>query len=237
MTKSGHSLGTLASVALAVLAGSMSLAVGFADTARSATNLATKTDREDAVQPFARDVYVIVGSSLRNPTTETSPEAQLFNVAGVALDLTWGEWTDASATATARTVRKSGRLYTNVQVEPTGLVPNGVYSVYYGTLSPDSEHPLCQNVERTLPLASRDPQQRPDRSSFVADANGEAAFRGRVKGRLLKATQVFYTVVYHSDGETYHPFPNQGEFLTQGENCRSSFGEDAMRQLIVFQKQ
>jgi hypothetical protein len=30
--------------------------------------------------------------------------------------------------------------------------------------------------------------------------------------------------------------PNIGEFLTPGPNCRSSFGEDAMRQLIIFQK-
>jgi len=35
---------------------------------------------------------------------------------------------------------------------------------------------------------------------------------------------------------TYHPLPNRGEFFTQGDDCRSTFGEDAMRQIIVFQK-
>jgi len=66
-------------------------------------------------------------------------------------------------------------------------------------------------VERALPLASRDRRQSPDPSSFVADADGEAVFRGRAQGRLLEATQDLYTVIYHFDGQTYHPLPNRGE--------------------------
>jgi hypothetical protein len=78
------------------------LAVGFAGAARSATNAATRPDREDAaVQHFAGDAHVIVGTALRYPTAETSSDARLFNVAGVALDLTWGQWTGASAIAKA----------------------------------------------------------------------------------------------------------------------------------------
>lgn len=235
MTKTDHFIKVLTTAALALLASSLVLVFGYAGSARSATSLAS-ADREDLVQHFPRDVYVIVGSTLRNPTDETSSDAPLFNVAGVSLDLTWGQWTSANATSRARVVKKSGKPYTYVDAELTGLVPDGVYSIFYGTLDPDSENPLCQNVERTLPLMSRDRGQSPDRSSFVADANGEAVFSGRIKGRVLKARQVFYTVIYHFDGQTYHPLPNRGEFLTQGENCRSSFGEDAMRQLIVFQK-
>lgn len=228
-TTGGH---LIVRAALAILASSLVLVFSPAGSAQGAT----PPDREDAVEHFARDVYEIVGATLRNPTSDTSPDARLFNVAGVPLDLTWGKWTNASATAQARTVKKASGKYTNVRIELGGLVPNGVYSIHYGTLGPDSEHPLCQNVERTLPMVSRDPDQSPDPSSFVADANGEAIFRGRAKGRLLAATQVYYTVVYHFDGGTYHPFPNRGEYLTQGENCRGSFGEDAMRQLIIFQK-
>lgn len=235
MTKTDRFIKVLATAALALLVSSLVLVFGYAGSAQSATSPA-KADREDAVQHFPRDVYVIVGSSLRNPTDETSPDAPLFNVAGVSLDLTWGQWTSANATFRTRVVKKSGSLYTYVEAKMSGLIPDGVYSIFYGTLEPDSEHPLCQNVERTLPLVSRDWDQSPDRSSFIADANGEAVFSGRIKGRVLKARQVFYTVTYHSDGQTYHPFPNRGEFLTQSENCRSSFGEDAMRQLIVFQK-
>jgi hypothetical protein len=235
MTQTNRTIRVLASVALALLTSLLVFVVGYAGNVQSATRPA-KADREDAVQHFPRDVYVIVGSSLRNPTNETSPDEPLFNVAGVSLDLTWGQWTGASATSKARLVKKSGKLYTYVEVEMSGLVPDGVYSIFYGTLEPDSEHPLCQNVERTLPLVSRDRHQSPDASSFVADASGEAVFSGRIKGRVLKARQVFYFVNYHFDGGTYHPFPNRGEFLTQNPNCRSSFGEDAMRQLLVFQK-
>jgi hypothetical protein len=47
---------------------------------------------------------------------------------------------------------------------------------------------------------------------------------------------VFLSVVYHFYPETSYPFPNRGELLTQGANCRSSFGEDSMRQLLVLQK-
>lgn len=230
MNQREHHLLTRA--ALAILVSTLVLTFGYPDSAQGAM----RPDREDAVQHFARDVYVVVGTALRNPTDQTSPDAQLFNVAGVGLDLTWGQWQGASATAKARSVKKSGMPYTDIQIKLSGLVPNGVYSIFYGTLDPDSENPLCPGVERTLPLVSRDRRQSPDPSSFVADANGEAVFGGRVKGRLLDATQVFYTVIYHFDGETYNPLPNRGEHLTQGDNCRSSFGEDAMRQLVVFQK-
>jgi hypothetical protein len=194
-------------------------------------------DQQDSVEIFERDVYVIVGSTLRNPTSETSADAPLFNVAGVALDLTWGEWQTANATSTAHVQGGSSNARTDVRIDLTGLVPGGVYSIFYGTLTPDSENPLCPGVERTLPLtAFHADRQSPDASSFVADANGTASYRGQVNGDLLTALQVFYTVIYHSDGQTYDLLPNRGEMLTQGSNCRSSFGEDAMRQLIIFQK-
>ena len=43
-------------------------------------------------------------------------------------------------------------------------------------------------------------------------------------------------MIYHADGMSYGALPNRGEFLTQGEDCRSSFGQDAMRQFQVLQK-
>ena len=56
-------------------------------------------------------------------------------------------------------------------------------------------------------------------------------------GDLFDATQVFFSIVYHlyADQSAY-PFPNLGEYLTQGPNCRSTFGNDSMRQLLVLQK-
>ena len=40
----------------------------------------------------------------------------------------------------------------------------------------------------------------------------------------------------HADGQTYYPLPNHGEFLTQGTDCRSSFGQDALRHFQILQK-
>jgi hypothetical protein len=192
-----------------------------------------KGDAADEVVPFARDVFVIVGSSLRNPDDTTAPDAPLFNVAGVNLELTWGQWTGAAATSLMRVAGG----HTNDELTFSGLVPGGVYSVFYGTLTPDSENPLCPGVERALPLTSTSKRQQPDAASFVAAPDGTATFSARVSGNPLEAVQVFIELVYHFDGNTYGSLPNKGEFLTQDQpTCRSSFGEDAMRQMIVWQK-
>lgn len=193
-------------------------------------------DQADAVVTHEGDVFVIVGSTLRHPDATTDPSAPLFNVAGVALDLTWGQWSAASATSAVRTSGKAGSARTDVRLTFSGLVPGGVYSVFWGTLLPDSENPLCPGVERTLALPSVDAGQQPDSSSFVAGSDGTAAFRGGLPGNLLSASQVFFSIVYHFDGQTWGALPNHGEYNTQGESCRSSFGEDAMRQLLVLQK-
>lgn len=189
-------------------------------------------DEQDYLQIFTRDVYVIVGSTLRNPDNTTADAAPLFNVAGVALGRTWGDWKRAAATSTAHAAGPR----TSARIQLTGLVPGGVYSVFYVNLDPDSENPLCPGVERALPLLAVDPHQTPDASSFVAGADGTATFHGRVAGNLLAPLQLIFEVIYHADGATYGSLPNHGEFLTQGANCRSSFGEDAMRQLLIIQK-
>ena len=154
----------------------------------------------------------------------------------MSLDLTWGEWSAASATSAVRTSGKSKNARTDVRLRFSTLVPGGTYSVFWGTLNPDSENPLCPGVERTLALPSVKRHQSPDASSFVARSDGTATFRGRLEGNLLAANQVFFSIVYHFDGQTWGALPNHGEFNTQGEDCRSSFGEDAMRQLLVLQK-
>jgi hypothetical protein len=191
-------------------------------------------DREDALEVFTRDVFEIVGSSLRNPTAETATDAPLYSLAGLNLGVTWGEWRRATATSRAHCV--AGGERTDVRVRLSGLIPGGVYSLFYATIEPDTENPLCPGVERTLPLASKDPDQQPDLASFVADENGEADFQGRADSCLFDAVQVFLSLIYHADGQTYGSLPNRGEFLTQGAECRSSFGHDAMRQVLVLQK-
>jgi len=198
-------------------------------------------DAADSVEIFRHDVFVIVGSTLRrvdDPNISTpAPDAPLFNDAGVNLGFTWGQWQAATAKATAK-VKNQGST-TEIKIELEGLIPNAVYSVFYGTLNPDSENPLCPGVERTLALvATMAKEEGPDASSFTSNKEGKATYKGEVSGDLLGTAnqQLFYFIIYHSDGQAYHPLPNKGEFLTQGAGCRSSFGEDAMRQLLIIQK-
>lgn len=193
-------------------------------------------DRSDATLVYSRDVSVIVGSTLREPESSTDPSAPLFNDAGVGLGLNWGRWQAAGGGAVARV--RGGRE-TAVELNLTGLVPGGVYSVFWGTLDPDSEHPQCPGVERSLPLASlKGKRQVPDLSSFIARDSGNATYEGRAPGNILAAGQTFFWVIYQSDGEADHPFPNLGEKLTAGTEagCRSSFGDDAMRQLTILMR-
>lgn len=190
------------------------------------------SDSADATEAFRRDVFVIVGSTLRNPDETTADDKPLFNVAGIGLPMTWGQWKAATATSLV-TVKGP---WTRGEITLSGLVPNGVYSVFYGTIGPDSENPLCPGVERSLAFTSTDHHQSPDAASFVAGADGTASFTGRVRGDLLAATQVFFSVIYHADGLTWGDLPNHGEYNTQGDNCRSSYGHDAMRQMLILQK-
>lgn len=191
-------------------------------------------DREDAVVTLATDVYVLVDGQLRNPVFETGTDASLFNVAGTDLGITWGQF--RSATATSRAHCPAGGTRTDVRLRMGNLLPNGVYSVFYATFGPDSRNPLCPNAERLLPLTSKDPRQTPDETSFVADSSGEADFQARLDGCLLDAMRLQLVLIYHFDGQTYGQLPNRGEYVTQGEDCRSSFGVDAMRQTLILQK-
>ncbi len=54
-------------------------------------------------------------------------------------------------------------------------------------------------------------------------------------GELLAGTSLVFAVIYHHDGLTYYPLPNRREFVTRGPDCRSSFGIDAMRHLVITQ--
>ncbi len=207
---------------------------------------ASKTrDAADAVEVVARDVHYINGSTLRTPDATTAPDAPLFNVAGVRLEsspdhpVTWGEWSAATGRSDVTVTRTPRGATTRVRLHLSGLVPNGLYSTFWGTLGPDSEQPLCPHVERTLPLDAPGHRGQPAPNAFRADVDGNANFVGDVDHDLFAASQVFFSVVWAFSGETSYPFPNRGELLTQvppAEQCRSSFGDDAMRHLLVLQK-
>ena len=48
------------------------------------------------------------------------------------------------------------------------------------------------------------------------------------------------SVIYHFNGQTYGPVANEAESLgpvaSQGGLCRSSYGVDAMRQMLIIYK-
>ncbi len=193
--------------------------------------------------PFAGDVLTLNYQGALVPIDPTNPppaSAPLFTFAGNELNPTWGEWNSATAKSYVWTDTVNGVTHTDFAIGMSGLVPNGVYSVFYRTFSPDSNNPLCPNVEPSLALTSAFPHlQRPDSSSFIASDSGKALFIGRVDGNLLAAAQLQESVIYHFDGQTYGPLANAAEAESVSEGispCRSSYGLDAMRQFFIIQK-
>src|SRR5262249_47812106 len=153
--------------------------------------------------PFAGDVYTIGsnGSLIAVDPSMTPLTAPLFNLASSPLNLTWGAWRAASATTSVREHGGPAQPRTTVRLQLTGLVPHGVYSVFYRTFSPDSNNPLCPNVEPSLVLGSTSAAQPgatdltvqgswQNAAAFTSDGAGNASVRGTVDGRLLDAQQL-----------------------------------------------
>jgi hypothetical protein len=189
-----------------------------------------------AIVPFAGDVFTIDSSNnlIQVDPRFTPASAPLFNLDGNPLGLTWGQFDSASATSGARTVTRRGIDYTDFRITMTGLIPHGVYSLFYRTQIPYSANPVCgAAVDPLVALTARfPPRQTPDASSFVADGSGGAFFHARVAGRLLDAASLQIWVIYHFDGKVYGPVANQGE----SAGCRASYGVDAMHQFLIVQK-
>jgi hypothetical protein len=222
----------LACVALVVQAPAAGAAVSF-----------TVPTPDVGIIPFSGDVFFQnqMGALIPVDPASTPASAQLFNLAGNPLNLTWAEFSSAMAKSDAWEVTYEGTTYTEVLIAMSGLVPNGVYSLFYRTLNPDSNNAFCPNVEPSVALSAAFPQfQKPDASSFVASSAGKALFFASVPQDLLAAQSLEVSVIYHFDGKTYGPVANeaesQGPVASQGGLCRSSYGIDAMRQLLIIQK-
>lgn len=214
--------------------------VVLAPVAGASTSTATATSVVGII-PFPGDVYVLNSEGALIPVdpSSTPASAPLFNLAGDAMNVTWGQFSSATATSDAESVANNGSdYYTDFQIALSGLIPGGVYSLFYRTFNPDSNNSACPNVEPTVALTSRLPQtQQPDPDSFIASSSGGAVFDARVAGDLLAAQQLLVSVIYHFDGHTYGPVPNQAESEGPQANgeCRSSYGIDAMRQFLIVQ--
>ena len=192
--------------------------------------------------PFPIDVYVLnyQGALVAVEPVSTSASAQLFNLAGNPLNLTWGQFSSATAKSAAWNVTYKGTTYTQFLISLSSLVPKGVYSLFYRTFGPDSNNPLCPNVEPQLALTAAFPQlQKPDPDSFIASSSGKGLFFASVPQDLLAAEQLQVDVIYHFDGKTYGPLANAAEAYSVSNGispCRSSYGVDAMRQLLIIYK-
>jgi hypothetical protein len=190
------------------------------------------------VIPFTGDVDTIGsdGNLIPVSITETPASAPLYNFAGDPLNVTWGQFSSATATSLAKKVSKKGIAYTDFRITLSGLIPGGVYSLFYETFTPNSANPVCGttgDLDPLVALTARHPErQHPDADSFVSDTSGQAKFHARVTGNLLAAQDLLIDVIYHFDGKTYGPVPNAGE---ANDNCRWSFGIDAMRQIAIVQ--
>jgi len=218
------------------------VALLIASTPPHAPSALAAPDHADAIAHFSNDVYVIVAGALVVPVGlcsvtpcppgETLPDEPLFNVSSTPLGLTWGEF--LAATASSRVSCHNGE--TSIRIDFAGLIPQSTYSVFYRTFGPDSINPVCPTAERSLvvpgPCKGSHCQTIPADSRMVTDATGEASFSASVDGCLFDASQLLFDVIYHFDGSTYGALPNRGEF----ESCHSSFGADALRQLIIVQK-
>ncbi len=185
--------------------------------------------------PFAGDVFTTSanGTLIAVDPASTPASAPLFNLAGNSLGITWGQYSSATAKSVAWSETYGGTAYTQFLIGMSGLVPNGVYSLFYRTFTPDSNNAVCPNVEPTVALTSAFWQfQKPDQDSFVAGASGQALFFASLPEPLLAAQQLQVLVIYHFDGKTYGPVTNFGE----ANGCRSTYGVDAMRQFLIIYK-
>lgn len=82
----------------------------------------------------------------------------------------------------------------------SGLVPNGVYTMWYAFMALPPTEPFNGTLD--LPLGARDGSQ----SVFSADADGNAVYQRRFKPCLEMSNQwttAMLAIAWHSDGKTY----------------------------------
>jgi hypothetical protein len=118
--------------------------------AASAPTSFTPPTANIVIIPSGLDVYQSSsnGTLIAVDPSSTPLSTPLFNLAGNALNLTWGQWSSATAKSYAWTVSRNGTTYTLFLIGLTGLVPNGVYSLFYRTFGPDSNNAFSRTSSR-----------------------------------------------------------------------------------------
>lgn len=136
-----------------------------------------------------------------NPFNE---EANGPHPKGEPMGMTLGEWLKHRGTGRYRCVDGEAILET----EFTGLVSNGVYTMWYALMALPPPDPWTYAAILELPLGARDGSE----SEFRADAEGKASFVHHFKP-CLQLTDLWTTALlainWHSDGQTYKAYPGK----------------------------
>lgn len=124
---------------------------------------------------------------------------------GKALGVTLGEWLKHRGTGNYEVNDGTG----NLDLEFTGLVPEGVYTMWHAFMALPPPVPFTGTLD--LPLGARDGSE----SIFVADKNGNAKFVHSFSPGLQFSdvwTTSVLAIAYHSDGKTYGGSPGAPGF-------------------------
>lgn len=155
----------------------------------------TNGDHDMSAQLFATAEAV--------PHNPFDPAALGPHPKGQPLGMTLGEWLRHAGTCKYRYEEGVGHL----ELELTGLVPNGVYTIWHAFIALPPTEPFSGTLD--LPLGARDGSE----SVFTADAKGNASFVHSFTPGLEMSdvwTTSMVAINYHSDGKTYQAYP--GEF-------------------------
>lgn len=122
---------------------------------------------------------------------------------GEPLGMSVGQWLKHRGTGIYTAENGVGTL----RLEFSGLVPNGVYTMWHAFIALPPTTPFSGTLD--LPLGARDGSE----SVFVADANGKAVFEHTFSPPLEMSdvwTTAMLAIAYHSDGKTWGGVP--GDF-------------------------
>ena len=142
-------------------------------------------------------------SAVRVPHNPFDPAQVGPHPKGEPMGMSLGEWLAHRGTGVYTAEDGVGHL----DLEFTGLVPDGVYTLWHAFTAVPPTTPFSGALE--LPLGARDGSE----SIFTADAEGRARFRHTFTPELEMSdvwTRSMLALNYHSDGKTWGGLP--GDF-------------------------
>ena len=144
----------------------------------------------------------LFATASETPHDPFNPEALGPFEKGEPMGMTLGEWLRHSGQGTYTCESGTGSL----DLSFTGLVPNGVYTMWHSFMALPPPVPFTGTLD--LPLGARDGSE----SEFTADKNGEASFK-HTFSPCLQMSDIWTTSLlvlnYHSDGKNYGGHPGK----------------------------